>query len=484
MYSKAFRPSVRGRREVRAARANCEDIALRLLEPRLSHATREHLAARLQQQADDFVCGGESTPLERTPNPRVVAELMHSLEIVGAPRRDGSARTVSVVGSYPLPWGFRDDEGWIEAIIRTFFDDALRWAPTGFVTVSFGYDTQRGALNISIVDTREARRGRWRCAAFAARQRQSDQGSRRGSPMSLLSAMIKRIEKLGGRFDFALSSHGYSLTDLVLPITPVGSLLHGEDDVGRSARVAKPLPSFPGVGYALIVDRAVSTLRSLGITLRNHGIDSVSVPHGALAVETLKTVRCDSLWIDVEDPLVSTGEIRLALRRVGFIGMLVGLSAHPINGQGPGVESARFDAIVEKPISNARIYRCISRLGLREGPDRSSIMLGRSKEREDAAAAELRGVIAEYVAHLPTLLRDLDRSLGRRDLPVAQRIAHTLKAGTVFGFPDVTAVARQLESALKSGDRKAVQAARDTLAGVVARLIGLPHGGPSAQANS
>lgn len=471
--TKSIVPSRMHGSSMRWMRAAYQDIALRLLEPTLTHATREHLAAMLFAQAEVLAADSH---IERSSPPgrcRVTAELIHELSSCGERWQQETGGVVRIGGAYPLPWSFRDDEGVVQTALHLLFEDALRSVSAGFITVSIGFDVVASTLLASIVDSRSATRGRRRCAVLGRAGRLSHPTgcSTPLTPTSVivLRSMRQRLLDGGGRLELGVSALGYSFTNVAIPIETVGPLLHGDDDVGRAAKNPVPKPRPRAHGRVLLIDRSVSTIRSLGVILRAHGIDSVSAPHGSLGVEVLRALPCDGVWIDIEDSIVVHGDVRERLRGTGFSGEVVGLSAHPRSSCGGAVAATQFEAVLTKPISCTAVRRYIERRSarrsgsLRCGGDELAPMSHRD-------AADIRGVIAEYRANLPGLLTQLDRALSERQFDVAERIAHTLKAGALFGVGEVSTAARTLEAALRCRDAGAIRGARDTLAEVVAGL--------------
>lgn len=451
----------------------CQDIALRLLEPTLTHATREHLAAMLFAQADVLPAENHIERSSPAGGCRVTAELIHELSIRGERWQQETGGIVRIGGSYPLPWGFRDDEGVIKTMLRLLFDDALRSVSAGFITVSIGFDVVASNLLASIVDSRSVRRGRRRSAVLGRARRSGHPiGCRTAiAPTSVmvLRSMKQEILARGGRIELEVSALGYSLTNVAIPIETVGPLLHSDEDVGRAAKIPVPNPKPQAHGRVLLIDRAVSTLRSLGLILRAHGIDAVSAPHGSLGVEVLRAQPCDGVWIDIEDSIVVHGDVRERLRGAGFSGELVGLSAHPRSSWGGAVATTQFEEVLTKPVSCTAVRGYLERrAGHRAGSSRCGSDEVSPMTHRDAA--DIRGVIAEYRANLPGLLTQLDRALAESEFDVAERIAHTLKAGALFGVGEVSTAARALEAALRRRDAGAIRGARDSLAEVVARL--------------
>lgn len=71
----------------------------------------------------------------------------------------------------------------------------------------------------------------------------------------------------------------------------------------------------------------------------------------------------------------------------------------------------------------------------------------------------LRELITIYLTDTPKLMAQLQEGLERKDAVVALRAAHTIKGSSGnFGADEFAAMARQIESAAKSGDLPAAAA--------------------------
>ena len=132
------------------------------------------------------------------------------------------------------------------------------------------------------------------------------------------------------------------------------------------------------------------------------------------------------------------------LRAENYQGPIVALTANVMQSDGTHYRQCGCDDVLAKPADRLRFYKVLQRfVDSAEPPD---------LDEEDAYTRELKALTEEFLAGVPSTLGAIQRAAESADWPALKSLPLTLKgtAGS-YGYPQITAMAAEVEAQLNSG---------------------------------
>jgi CheY-like chemotaxis protein len=158
---------------------------------------------------------------------------------------------------------------------------------------------------------------------------------------------------------------------------------------------------------------------------------------GQEAVQLAKANRYELILMDVEMPLLDGLAATQLLRKEGYSGIIVAVTAMTQAGDMERCILAGCNRYLAKPLQRDSLANLVALL--KKEPLISTL--------QDNPA--LHSLVRQFVAELPTDVRAIEDALARQDYDQLQRTARALKAkGAGYGFDPITDAARRLEDAL------------------------------------
>jgi CheY-like chemotaxis protein/anti-sigma regulatory factor (Ser/Thr protein kinase) len=251
---------------------------------------------------------------------------------------------------------------------------------------------------------------------------------------------------------------------------------------------ASPLRSFDGLRVLLTEDNAVNQKLAVGV-LTKLGCTVTVAENGRQAVAATETQDFDMVLMDVQMPemdgFAATDAIREREQSTHTHIPIVAMTAHAMKGDRERCLAAGMDAYVAKPLQAQELFEvieCLVRPPSGPEAERPIEILPPAKvevelqvearppeplldrnvllARVDGDPELLQEVVGLFLDDAPRLLSEVRAAVTRRDAPVLERTAHTLK-GCVgnFGAKKVFDMARRLEEIGRGGDLSHAEAA-------------------------
>ncbi len=398
----------------------------------------------------------EAGRLELSPSPCSLAELLGDLASLMRARAAERSIAFEIVLTTPVPAVIVTDATRLRQILLNLVGNAIKFTQEGRVSIQIRYSPEpRPELTIDVIDTGIGMTPDQIAVLFTPFQQADPSMSRRFGGTGLGLAISQPLaEALGGTIRVRSepnigSTFTLSLQVAVPPRTPLLDSLveHPGDPI--SAGVESTAASLAGV--VLLAEDGPDNQVLIGTILRRWGLSVLVAENGeaALAMATSATAAgtpFDLILMDMQLPLLDGYAATTQLRRNGYDGPIIALTANAMMGEEERCLQAGCDAYLSKPVDRHAL-----RLTLAHHLDARRAKPGTAPSTGPLVSAfaddpEMQGLLGRFVGSLEARLQTL-REAPTRD--AMRRLAHQLKgAAGGYGFPSITDAAAALEQAL------------------------------------
>ena len=199
----------------------------------------------------------------------------------------------------------------------------------------------------------------------------------------------------------------------------------------------------------LLAEDGPDNQRLISFLLKQAGAQVELAEDGQIAVDkALAEVEGDEpfdvILMDMQMPVMDGHEAARLLRRKGYTGPIIALTAHAMASVRDGCIRAGCDDFLTKPINCAKLFEAIRTwLEKRHTPaDTPEPIVSEFSDDSDLA-----GLVEEFVTDLPEQVAAVERALAAQDFEGIAKLARRLKSGGGrYGFPHLADVAARLAS--------------------------------------
>jgi len=309
---------------------------------------------------------------------RILADVESLMRV----RADGKGLSLAVEYDGPLPATVRTDPTRLKQILMNLVGNAIKFTEHGEVRVvarclspeaSAGEGTPGALLCFDVIDTGIGMSDEQMQRLFEAFAQGDTSTTRKFGGTGLGLLISKRLaEMLGGRIS-ARSRPGqgstFRLTVATGPLEGV-EMLEDPAAAGSSAGEGSARSAGPGDGRfhcrLLLAEDGPDNQRLIAHLLRKAGAEVSVVENGRLAVEAAFAARdrgrpFDVILMDMQMPVMDGYEATALLRRRGYAGPVIALTAHAMTGDREKCTRAGCDDYATKPIDRQRLLAVLRR---------------------------------------------------------------------------------------------------------------------------
>jgi CheY-like chemotaxis protein/nitrogen-specific signal transduction histidine kinase/HPt (histidine-containing phosphotransfer) domain-containing protein len=384
-------------------------------------------------------------------------KLLGDIEALAASRANEKSLLFTIVHHLPLPPALLTDPVRLKQILLNFCSNAIKFSKAGEVRLEVSFDAAANTVRFDVIDTgigmTEQELGRL-FKPFV----QADVSTTRNFGGTGLGLYIsKRLAgMLGGEIRVASEPGRGSRFSLTVPVgatcRAIDLLTSGRDfvDLQRPAFQITSIEIPKLSGRVLVAEDGLDNQRLVASYLRRAGVEFDIVDNGRLAVDHALAHEYALVLMDIQMPVMDGVAATELLRRSNYRGPIVALTANVMQGDMAAYRQSGCTDVLAKPIDRRRFYAVLSR----HVPGARPIEPVRADPSgDDAYAAELEQLVAEFVASLPAAVAAIDQAARTSDWQRLKSLLHGLKgtAGS-YGVTALSALAEQTEVALARGN--------------------------------
>ena len=247
---------------------------------------------------------------------------------------------------------------------------------------------------------------------------------------------VNAMEHQGSAFSFFLPLENKDMNKTEEPSRLVSS------SYKPSSNITSTL-SIPNSANILLVEDSEDIQIYLKYVLEKEGFDVTITSDGQKALEEIQAQEFDLVLMDIQMPILDGIQTTQILRKTGYSIPIIALTANATSEDEKLCFEKGFSAYLTKPVDREKLLEVLAiHLTLNPKGDFSSF------RQQEEIPMEL---VREFLNTANTKLERISDYFKSKDYPGIQKEAHQLSgAGGLYGFSEVTNIAKRLEYAAKS----------------------------------
>ncbi|MBS9403590.1 response regulator [Halomonas sp. TRM85114] len=403
-------------------------------------------------------------------------QLLHEVASIMQVRAHEKGLTFEVEYATPIPRHVQSDPMRIRQILLNLLSNAIKFTPGGAVRLTAscldpGRDTSR--VELAVKDSGIGLNEVEIDSLFQPFQQANPSTTRQFGGTGLGLTICRSLaEALGGEIRVESSPGSGSTFTFVFhqPIDAQAEMVT-EHCLALDALREEPTrsDSSPSLyGRILLAEDGIDNQLLISTILRRQGLVVEVAENGEIAVnEALEALAnhkaYDVILMDMQMPRLDGYGATAKLRRKGYAGPIVALTAHAMAGERERCLAAGCDDYLTKPIERAVLLGAVEshlrRIRGEETPSMTEAAAVTDKTEEAAGPLysdfaddpEMDELIAGFIERLSATLEDIQAALKADDMERLQRLAHQLKgAAGGYGFMPVSRDAEALEMVVRN----------------------------------
>jgi signal transduction histidine kinase/DNA-binding response OmpR family regulator len=345
-------------------------------------------------------------------------------------------------------------------VLFNLLSNAIKFTSRGDVLLRVYFDAADLLLTFEVIDTGPGLSREAQLRLFSPFIQEDDSTSRKHQGTGLGLFIARRCARLMGGDVVLHSALGAGCTfTFTVPLQPSDSS-ELVDTLAEPARVqstaaARATLQVLAGARVLLAEDGADNQRLIIAILRREGATVDAVSDGVAAVAAAKRGTeggpYDVVLMDMEMPTLDGYGATARLRKGGYRGPIVALTAHAMEMHRERSLAAGCDDHVVKPIHRATLIEAVrSRLDRGRSPTTDDASLTSTLEDDDL----IRDLLPAFLATLSDWATQLEAASARGDYDALKRVAHQLRgAGGGYGYDRITDAAAALEIELARDER-------------------------------
>ncbi len=384
-----------------------------------------------------------------------------------------------------MPVMIQSDSVRLRQALMNLVGNAVKFTENGAIRIvaSFQPDWREGvsAIRFDVTDTGIGIKKSKLQSLFRPFVQADSSTSRKYGGTGLGLTITKHIsELLGGEVAVESKLGKGSTFSLVVPTGDLNGVELAQidpDELTQEVRASAKRPTQDLTGLRLLLaEDGYDNQLLLRTILGRAGATVDLAENGREAVARAKKVPYDVILMDMQMPEMDGYTATSLLRKGGYEGPILALTAHGMAGDRDKCLQAGCNEYLTKPIDREILFQEVCRFSGWEMTDPAKSAVGAPDVAEpppsaDAAASQVDGdalrsdyandpdlveLIEDFVGRLDDIAGAMTQALRANDFEGLQSQAHQMKgAGGLYGFPTVSSTAALLETAAKSKDAEA-----------------------------
>jgi PAS domain S-box-containing protein len=296
-------------------------------------------------------------------------ELVAEVATMMQPRAASKSLTLSVDPVGPLPATILTDALRLRQVVVNLVGNAIKFTDQGEVRIVVGLATHQGAprLRIDVSDTGIGMTEEQISKLFAPFTQVDSSSTRRFGGTGLGLTISKRlVEALGGEIQVCSSpGRGSTFTVTIDPGPLEGVSIQRRPQLPAMPNdVAKTVGKVRLQGRILLAEDGPDNQRLFAHLLTSAGAEVTTVENGQLAVEAVRAAGdarpFDLILMDMQMPVLDGYMATRLLRRTGYAGTILALTAHAMTEDRAKCLEAGCDEYVRKPIDRQHFLNAVA----------------------------------------------------------------------------------------------------------------------------
>jgi PAS domain S-box-containing protein len=291
--------------------------------------------------------------------------VLHEVAMIMRPRADEKGLAFTITGDGELPASFRSDPVRIRQILLNLLGNAIKFTDKGGVRlvarVEGDLDGGRPFVVFEVSDSGPGVPQDMRARIFEPFGQVDADGERRSGGTGLGLTISRHLATLlGGALELVESSSAGSTFALRVPARE----RHGSVVFGAWRVDASQLPPSTDLmlrGVILLVEDNPDNQRLLAYHLRRAGATVNVVDDGKAALDAVEIAEPDLVLMDMQMPGLDGYAATRALRKRGYRGPIIAVTAHAVTDDGVRCVEAGCDAVLTKPVMRTTLLAACDR---------------------------------------------------------------------------------------------------------------------------
>jgi signal transduction histidine kinase/CheY-like chemotaxis protein len=407
----------------------------------------QHLAQVINDILDLSKIEAGQLQVERIEMP--VADVFSEVESVMSMQARDKGLAFEVNYRYPLPERIVSDPVRLKQILLNLCSNAVKFTPSGRVDVNVAYDGDARRLIVRVCDTGIGMSPDEKRRLFKPFSQTDVSTTRRFGGTGLGLWISQQLAaKLGGGIECSSEKDVGSEFEVSVDIGAITPILVNELKASTElVRAAIEVPALSGA--VLLAEDSPDIQDLIAFYARRTGVTLDVVDNGQKAVERALTRDYNLVLMDMQMPVMDGLAATTLLRRSGYSGPIVSLTANAMREDREKCLAAGAVDFLGKPVNVGEFYKTLQRFL----PARATAAAAPANPLADLNSdPDFQLLVQRFLAGLPAMLREVHTAAEQQAWEPLRAVVHRLKGlGGGFGYPQISEAAAVLHEELRAG---------------------------------